>query len=137
MQVNNSMGNILAQKNLHSEALTPKSLEGKRLIEEQPQGRQLNGEKIDLVNPAEFTGVVLPVYIAIAAGALIIYKLLHKREQGLASDFLSRLNQVPCMNCHFFCMNPHLKCAVNPSVVLTKQAIDCTDYRPRNDTSFH
>jgi hypothetical protein len=137
MNTRDSKDNIIAQKNLHSEAVNPKNLQGTNLIEENPTERQLNGEKIDVVNPAEYTGIVLPIYLAIAAGILIIFQISRKREQSLASNFLSRLHQIPCMNCHFYCMNPHLKCAVNPSVVLTRQAIDCPDYRPRNDTSFH
>ncbi|MDV2994583.1 MAG: hypothetical protein N4J56_004237 [Chroococcidiopsis sp. SAG 2025] len=137
MPVNDSMENMVSQKNLHQEAVTSKSVEGTKLITEKPAGRQLNGEKIDVVNPAEYTGLILPVYLAIAAGMLIIFQISRKREQSLTSDFLSRLHQIPCMNCHFYIMNPHLKCAVNPSVVLTRRAIDCPDYRPRNDTSFH
>lgn len=124
-------------KNFYTEALNPKNLEGTNLIEEKPEGRQLNGEKIDLVNFHEFTVVILPVYLAIAAGALFIFQLLRKREQNyVSSDFLSRLNQVPCVNCHFFTTNSYLKCAVNPSTVLTKQAIDCPDYCPCNGKSL-
>jgi hypothetical protein len=157
MNASKFMINIAAtQKNLHTEALNPEILKGTNLIEEKPEGRQLNGEKIDLVNSPEFT--VLPIHLAIAAGALIVFRLLYKREQSdIASNFLirldddqipflgclndrvpflTRLNQVPCMNCHFFTMNPYLKCAVNPATVLTKQAIDCPDYHPRDSKSL-
>jgi len=137
MNAKDSLGNLVAGNRLHSEAASPKSLEGTKLIEETPQLRQPNGEKIDVVNPAEYTGVIVPVYFAIAAGALIIFQLSRKRKQSLVNDFLIRLNRVPCMNCHFYTMNPHLKCAVNPSVVLTKQAVDCLDYHPHNDRSSH
>lgn len=135
MNASDSLENIAAQKNLHTEALNSNSSTGKNLIEEKPEGRQLNREKVDVVNLPEFAGIVLPIYLAIAAGVLIIFQISRKREQNLASDFLSRLHQLPCMNCHFYNMNPHLKCAVNPSVVLTRQAINCSDYRPRNDTT--
>lgn len=40
--------------------------------------------------------------------------------------------QSPCRNCRFFTNNHHLWCAVNPSIVFTKQALDCSDYRPSN-----
>jgi len=137
MNASDSLENIAAQKNLHTEALNSNSSTRTNLIEEKPEGRQLNREKVDVVNPPEFAGIILPVYLAIIAVVLIIYQLSRKREQSVASDFLSRLNQVPCMNCHFYCMNPHLKCAVNPSLVLTRQAIDCPDYRPRNNTTSY
>lgn len=136
MNARDSLGNLVAGNRLHPEAVNSNSSEETKLIEEKPQLRQPN-EKIEVVNPAEYTGVVLPIYFAIAAGVLIVFQLSRKREQSLVNDFLTRLQRVPCMNCHFYTMNPHLKCAVNPSVVLTKQAIDCPDYRPRNGTSFH
>lgn len=136
MNASDSIKHMASQKNLHRETTNLKSLERTNLIAEKPEGGQLPREKIDVVNPAEYTGIILPIYLAIVAGVLIIFQLSRKREQNLASDFLSRLHQLPCMNCHFYNMNPHLKCAVNPSVVLTGRAIDCPDYRPRNDTSF-
>lgn len=37
-----------------------------------------------------------------------------------------------CKNCQFFTDSPYLKCALHPSIVLTKQAIDCSDYWLQN-----
>ncbi len=37
---------------------------------------------------------------------------------------------LPCKDCHFFTNNHYLRCTVRPSCVLTKQALDCPDYRP-------
>ena len=46
-------------------------------------------------------------------------------------------SQVPCRNCKFFARkNQYLKCAVRPDAVLTKQAIDCSDYCNRDDSEF-
>ncbi|PMB17672.1 hypothetical protein CEN40_17370 [Fischerella thermalis CCMEE 5205] len=42
-------------------------------------------------------------------------------------------NKVPCRNCHYFSHNHHLKCAVQPSIVLTEEAINCTDYCPKHE----
>lgn len=36
---------------------------------------------------------------------------------------------IPCLNCRFFKDSQYLRCAVHPSTVLTKQAIDCLDYQ--------
>lgn len=33
-----------------------------------------------------------------------------------------------CRSCQFYTQNPYLKCAIHPSIVLTKQANDCSDY---------
>ncbi len=114
MNASNALGNMAASKNLYREVVSSESLNRTTLIAEQPEGRQLKGGKIDSVNPPEFTGIILPVSLAITAGTLLIFRLLHKREQSLNKGFLTSFNQVPCMNCHFFCMNQHLKCAVNP-----------------------
>jgi len=44
------------------------------------------------------------------------------------------LKQVPCINCQFFKDNHYLNCAVQPSIVLTKQALNCSDYLPNSST---
>lgn len=36
--------------------------------------------------------------------------------------------QVYCKSCRFFSNNSYLKCALHPSIVLTKQASNCSDY---------
>lgn len=38
------------------------------------------------------------------------------------------LQEIPCKTCRYFTGDPYLKCAVNPSVVLTKEAVNCLDY---------
>lgn len=39
-------------------------------------------------------------------------------------------NNIPCRKCQFFSNNHYLKCAVNPSIAMTKDAIECRDYCP-------
>ncbi len=39
-------------------------------------------------------------------------------------------HNIPCMRCQYFNNNLYIKCAVNPSTVLSEQAKDCTDYEP-------
>jgi hypothetical protein len=45
------------------------------------------------------------------------------------------LNKLPCQNCEFFCSNNYLKCAVQPSMVMTEEAKNCSDYSPKNSKS--
>ncbi|MBW4689740.1 MAG: hypothetical protein KME40_32775 [Komarekiella atlantica HA4396-MV6] len=40
------------------------------------------------------------------------------------------LDKVPCKNCKFYSNNHYLKCAVNPSIVLTEEAMNCSEYSP-------
>ena len=44
----------------------------------------------------------------------------------------NRFQQVPCRKCEFFDNNHHLNCAVRPSIALTKQALNCSDYLPKS-----
>lgn len=41
---------------------------------------------------------------------------------------ISSCSQAPCKNCKFYHRDPHLKCAVHPSLVMTDLARDCIDY---------
>ena len=42
---------------------------------------------------------------------------------------------IKCDRCQYLDCNPHLKCAVHPSTVLTHQAVDCKDYHQIIDKS--
>lgn len=53
---------------------------------------------------------------------------LNRKEMNQAKQ----LGQLPCKKCKFYNNNPYVKCAVNPSLALTKEAEDCGDYRPRD-----
>jgi hypothetical protein len=43
------------------------------------------------------------------------------------------LSKLPCQNCKYFSSNYYMRCAVNPSLVMTKEAKDCSDYLPDDD----
>jgi hypothetical protein len=38
-------------------------------------------------------------------------------------------SEIPCYKCKFFQDNPYLKCAIQPSIVLTKEALDCSEHQ--------
>lgn len=44
--------------------------------------------------------------------------------------------KIPCRRCRFFSGNPHLRCAVHPTTVLSQAAIDCQDYSPQTNKFF-
>ncbi len=44
----------------------------------------------------------------------------------------NRFQQVPCRTCQFFNGNHYLNCAVGPTIALTKQALNCSDYLPKS-----
>ncbi|MHC5730625.1 MAG: hypothetical protein ACYTXY_42265, partial [Nostoc sp.] len=45
---------------------------------------------------------------------------------------INGLQKVPCKKCHFYSKNHYLKCAVKPSIVLTEEAMNCSEYSPSN-----
>lgn len=45
-------------------------------------------------------------------------------------SIIKHLDQVPCKNCCYFTNNPYLRCAVNPSIALTSEAANCSEYCP-------
>lgn len=60
-----------------------------------------------------------------------IFFMLSKRVRFNRKEVvvdIKTIHQIPCRNCKFYSNDPHLKCAVNPSTVLTEQAINCSDY---------
>lgn len=72
--------------------------------------------------------------IAFIISWAILFLMLSKIGRGATNEILMNikpLNQVPCKNCHFFSNNAYLKCALQPSLVLTTKAIDCSDYKVR------
>lgn len=63
----------------------------------------------------------------------VIVKLSNYLVLKVARDNKRLLNsyrdkQAPCKNCQFLTNNRYLMCAVHPTTVLTKQAINCSDY---------
>jgi len=47
-----------------------------------------------------------------------------------------QLHRIPCAGCRFFTHDYHLKCTVHPSIALTKDAIDCSDYTPVTNSYY-
>ncbi len=43
---------------------------------------------------------------------------------------IKSLHKVPCKNCQYYTNNNYIKCAVQPSIVLTEEAKNCSDYSP-------
>lgn len=56
-----------------------------------------------------------------------VWKLLRARIATVTC-----LRKVPCKNCRFFTNNHYLWCTVNPSIALTKEAVNCSDYYPQD-----
>ncbi|MCG6134551.1 MAG: hypothetical protein MET45_07785 [Nostoc sp. LLA-1] len=73
--------------------------------------------------------------IALILSWVVFFLILQKIRTVLDHKMvfsIKSLHQVPCRNCRFYSNNHYLKCAVEPSLVLTEQAKDCSEYSPKN-----
>jgi len=78
-----------------------------------------------------------------ASGVLILTMLLlatrRLTELARKQDYLTHWSiqsQIPCSNCRFLNRNAFLKCAVHPAKAMKKDAIDCSDYWPKDSGKF-
>ena len=71
-------------------------------------------------------------FLWMAALYLVSWTLLEVIQKFITTKDTSvpllSICQSPCRNCKFFDDNSYLNCAVHPSIVLTKQAVNCSDY---------
>ncbi|MBN3908135.1 MAG: hypothetical protein HWQ35_16780 [Nostoc sp. NMS1] len=71
-------------------------------------------------------------------GWIVFFLILQKIRAFLDEKMVISINglhKLPCKNCRFYSNNHYLKCAVNPSIVLTEEAINCSEYSPNNKKS--
>ncbi|ERT09054.1 hypothetical protein M595_1012 [Lyngbya aestuarii BL J] len=62
---------------------------------------------------------------------VVLIKQLQARKLIRSQLSISKpFQKIPCTNCQYFNGNVYLKCAVQPSLVMSEQAKDCTDYQP-------
>ncbi|AFY42339.1 hypothetical protein [Nostoc sp. PCC 7107] len=67
---------------------------------------------------------------------IIFFLVLRKIQRFLDNKMVfsvKGLHQVPCKNCRFYSNNHYLKCAVQPSIVLTDEAKNCSEFSAKQD----
>ncbi|MEA5516224.1 hypothetical protein [Nodularia sp. UHCC 0506] len=73
--------------------------------------------------------------VALLFSWVIFFLVLQKIRTFLDNKMVfsgNAAHKVPCKNCRFYANNHYLKCAVNPSLVLTEEAQNCSEYSPKN-----
>lgn len=70
--------------------------------------------------------VPLSFMVVCATVSSVVFALCRARPK--VNKVNLNCQQVPCSNCRFFDNNHYLKCALHPSIVSTKQALNCPDY---------
>ncbi len=123
--------NLLPQKSVHHSTLT----EVKAIETTHHDAKSRDGD-------IPFAAVFLAHICFIITGVIVVYivswfcKSLEDPPQNTTQDkdeivSIKPVQQHPCINCHFFNNNYYLKCAVHPSIALTKQAWNCSDRKSR------
>ncbi|WP_276750585.1 hypothetical protein [Chlorogloeopsis fritschii] len=73
------------------------------------------------------------IFVMIWAGVLlVISKMRRVTENNKVYFSVNSLHKLPCKTCRYFSNNYHLHCAVQPSIVLTEEAMNCSDYCPKS-----
>jgi hypothetical protein len=128
----------ISRRHLNDITLDKTTFISARITEEKQDREKLSGEKL---NATTLDGEVVfaLVYFLIITETLIFLKLSIKSYHSAQNriNTLNTLNQVPCKNCHFFTDKNYLHCAVNPTTVLKKEAINCPDYYPQSSKFPH
>jgi hypothetical protein len=101
-----------------------------RQPEKEVKLEQVNPNEVIIPNAAIIQGGGIIAFVVFWTGFLLIVSRMMKitRENQIIYATNSYEN-LPCKNCQFFAANNHyLKCAVQPSLVLTEEANSCSDY---------
>ena len=80
--------------------------------------------------PSIIGWITTALYFVGIAIVLSVFVWSAWRTAKTGVHYLKRLHQVPCSRCAYFTGDYRLKCAVNPCIALTEQAIHCRDYEP-------
>ncbi|MCL1473143.1 hypothetical protein [Argonema antarcticum] len=95
---------------------------------------KLDGAKPDGVSTADAVAFYVPIALIVGCG--VLFFMLFKKWTAIKHEIAFNVkpyHQIPCRKCRFFSGNHYLKCAIQPSVALTEQAIHCSDYCPQDD----
>jgi len=95
-----------------------------------------NDVKYEQPKPDQFT--IPDIAISLTPLALliswIVFFLILRKSQRVVDHkqffIINRLKKVPCQNCQYYSNNHYLKCAIQPSIVMTEEAKNCSEFLP-------
>jgi hypothetical protein len=107
--------------------------EGTLMKEAQSSKTQSTIPPLYIQSGGSFSGLkatfeAITIFIVFSAVMMIVYDRFSKRKSNLFGTKKTQVN--PCHGCQYLGDDSHLRCALHPSTVLTKKAIDCQDYYP-------
>lgn len=95
---------------------------------------EIQAEQENLYNTAPkaehtISETVLLIFFGTAVLSMIatfLAKEFHKNKKELAVK--EKTTQVPCPNCQYFSKSSYLRCAVQPKLTMTDEAVNCSDF---------
>ena len=110
--------NLLSQEN-----------SAKEIIVSEAKPNNLKTEEVTINHPSEVSLAI--VFLS----GLVCFLMYSKRCRATREDVEELLeitsSPIPCKRCRFFSNNPYLTCAVQPIIAMTKEAINCSEFRPK------
>lgn len=101
----------------------------KQIIVSEAKPNSIKTEEVTINHPSEVSLAI--VFIS----GLVCFLMYSKRWRATREDVEELLeitsSQISCKRCRFFSNNPYLKCAVQPIIAMTKEAINCSEFRPK------
>ncbi|MBE9212244.1 hypothetical protein IQ247_05885 [Plectonema cf. radiosum LEGE 06105] len=74
---------------------------------------------------------IIPVAFVITLAFVFIKQIKYRKNLYTQVVSLKHFYSIPCRKCQFFDNNQHLPCAVQPALVLSVEAVNCSDYAPK------
>ena len=74
---------------------------------------------------------IIPVAFIVTLAFIFFKQVKYRKNLYTQVVNLKRFSSIPCRECQFFDNNQQLPCAVQPAVVLSEEAVNCSDYAPK------
>ena len=98
----------------------------------QNRQKQVQVQEI-LPNPVDIYETLIPQGVGIIAFFWVsLLMLASKKLKSVSDNQLDLCTKHRCHKCQYFVKNHFFNCAVQPSLVLTEKANNCSDYCPKS-----
>ncbi|MDY7024079.1 MAG: hypothetical protein SWJ54_22480, partial [Cyanobacteriota bacterium] len=97
------------------------------VVEEVPPSEQSNTQTSSSLGTTEFVYLVSG-FVGIFLIVVLIKQLQARKLIRSQLSWQKSCQKIPCNSCQYFNNNIYMKCAVQPTLVLSEKAKDCPDY---------
>ena len=76
---------------------------------------------------------IVPVTFVITLAFILFKQVKYRKNLYTQVVNFKAFSSIPCRKCQFFDNNQQLPCAVQPTLALTVEAVNCADYTPKKE----